>query len=453
MAARHSLAWLVIANSVGVLLATLLLVPGLNRWLEPLTYGRWMPVHLNFQLYGWCSLPSVAWLIRVYQAGREPASRWSRGALWAWSVALGIGGISWLNGGSSGKLFLDWQGYARVLFPLASFALWLLLARGLFCGWRRAESGSGRAIAAKLIGLGFLLLVPFALYGSASPDVYPSVNPDSGGPTGTSLLESSLGIILILLLLPFGFGKAKQARRIPVLLSWSWFVVGLALSAALGHGNRSHRDAGQILAVGSLLPWVFLLPMYYHSFPGPAKIQRWRYACLAWWGLLLLSAFLVFLPGALDRFKFTDALVGHSHMAMAGFISSLNIVILASLLEPSGVFDSTWAFGLWQGGTLGYVLVMAVAGWCESIHPAFTIVPGALRNWLYLLRLICGGLMFAASVHWLTRSLRETESPLLPRSRRPSQTRGQRPDSTREDRAAGFPARGSGRPIPEELVT
>ena len=40
----HGVAWLLIANLVGLLLATLLLFPGLNHWLGELTYGRWMPV-------------------------------------------------------------------------------------------------------------------------------------------------------------------------------------------------------------------------------------------------------------------------------------------------------------------------------------------------------------------------------------------------------------------------
>ena len=59
-AVRHALAWLVFGNAVGLYLAILLLRPDwqLAGW----TYGRWVPVHLNSQLYGWTSLPLVAWL-------------------------------------------------------------------------------------------------------------------------------------------------------------------------------------------------------------------------------------------------------------------------------------------------------------------------------------------------------------------------------------------------------
>src|ERR1035441_11035060 len=61
----HSLFWLVFSNAVGVLIATLLLVPSLNSVLGEWTYGRWLPFHLNLELYGWCSLPLVAFLFKV----------------------------------------------------------------------------------------------------------------------------------------------------------------------------------------------------------------------------------------------------------------------------------------------------------------------------------------------------------------------------------------------------
>ncbi len=63
---RHNLGWLVAANLVGLLLAVLLLWPGLNDLLAPLTYGRWVPLHLDWQLYDWCSLPLVGVRFHYY---------------------------------------------------------------------------------------------------------------------------------------------------------------------------------------------------------------------------------------------------------------------------------------------------------------------------------------------------------------------------------------------------
>ena len=77
---------------------------------------------MNLELYGWTSLPLVGFLFRVYRADRGQVASWCRPILWAWSTALG-----WLSGHSSGKLFLDWSGYARTQFPVTLMALWLLL--------------------------------------------------------------------------------------------------------------------------------------------------------------------------------------------------------------------------------------------------------------------------------------------------------------------------------------
>ena len=170
-----------------------------------------MPVHINLQLYGWCSLPLVALLMKVYQVDLEPAARWSRAAFWTWSAALTVGSLSWLTGHSSGKLFLDWTGYARALFPTAIAFVWLLLAWSLRCHWTGTENLPRLVRMIKTTGLALLFLVPLVLYWSADPRVYPPVNPATGGPTGASQLESTLAIVAILLMLPFAISHRKPA--------------------------------------------------------------------------------------------------------------------------------------------------------------------------------------------------------------------------------------------------
>ena len=60
----HALGWLVAANAIGVLMAALLLWPALGDLLVPLSYGRWMALHLDWQLYGWCSVPIIGVLLQ-----------------------------------------------------------------------------------------------------------------------------------------------------------------------------------------------------------------------------------------------------------------------------------------------------------------------------------------------------------------------------------------------------
>ena len=77
-AARHALGWLLFGNLAGLWLSVLLLWPdlGAGEW----TYGRWVPVHLNVQLYGWTSLPLVAWLMAIYQVDASRVRRWGAAA-------------------------------------------------------------------------------------------------------------------------------------------------------------------------------------------------------------------------------------------------------------------------------------------------------------------------------------------------------------------------------------
>ena len=376
----------------------LLLFPSLNRFLGEWTYGRWMPVHMNLQLYGWCSLPLVTFLFKVYGADREPAARWGRSVLWVWSCALGVGALSWLSGHTSGKLFLDWTGYSRVLFPLALLTLWCVLAFSQM----NAPGVAGKAGIAKLIGLALLLAVPVLIFIAASPTLYPPINPDTGGPTGASQLESTLVIIAILLLLPFGLTQRNARSSLPMTVAWSAFAAEFLLCFALGRTDVSHHRPIQWISLGSLLVWLPLMPAYYGSFVWHRNTRRWRIAFLCWWSVLIPTGWCLFLPGVLDRFKFTDGLVGHSLLAMAGFTSSLLIFVMVQLLGEDGwIFDRPWSFYLWHSSVFAYVVLMLSAGWREGADPAFTMVPGTLRNAAYGLRLLLGISLLAASADWL----------------------------------------------------
>ena len=128
--ARHALFWLMGANAVGLLLSLLLLWPEFGDLLLPFTYGRWMPVHANAQLYGWCSLPLIGLLHAWY---RPPVSHSGldtafRVATAGWSASLALGVCSWLMGSNSGKLFVEWHGLARGALPVAMAGLWSVLA-------------------------------------------------------------------------------------------------------------------------------------------------------------------------------------------------------------------------------------------------------------------------------------------------------------------------------------
>lgn len=397
----HSLVWLAFGNAIGVMIAILLLWPGLNPWLGEWTYGRWMMVHMDVLLYGWCSLPMIGFLFKAYGTDRGPVAVWCRPVLWLWSAALVAGSISWLSGKSSGKLFLDWSGFARVLFPLAMAALWILLAFPFVR--RRAEISSAVKRLALIAGLLILAAIPFAIYFASSPNVYPAVNPDTGGPTGASQLESSLAIVLILLVVPFGITRRAEQRTRIVAISWIVFFTESALCLALGRGDLSHHHPAQFLSLASLLVWIPLIPAYYAAFRWIPESRPWRIAMYWWWSGLVVSGWILFLPGILDRIKFTDVLVGHSLIAVAGFLTALLIVVMMQLIgaEDSWIFTRRWSFHAWNQGVLAYVVIISIAGGIETANPAFTIAPGPARDVLYFVRLLTGIAMLAGSLEWL----------------------------------------------------
>jgi cytochrome c oxidase cbb3-type subunit 1 len=401
-AAWHALFWLAFANSIGVLLAILLLFPAFNQLLGEWTYGRWIMTHMNLELYGWTSLPLAGFLFKVYGADRGPLANWCRPVLWVWSAALAVGAYSWLSGHSSGKLFLDWSGYARIFFPLAMIALWLLLAVAFVREWKTAAHATIATRSAKFLGLVLLLVVPVLMYAASSPNYYPAINPDTGGPTGASQLESSLIIVAILLMLPFGLTGRKKGDSRMIAIAWAVMAAEFILCFALGRADISHHRPAQFISLGSLLAWIPLTPAYYAAFEWNANTRRWRIAFLCWWSALVLTGWVLFLPGILDHFKFTDGLVGHSLLAMAGFTSSLLIFVLVQLLGEDGwIFNRTRSFYGWNIAVLAYVVLMTAAGWREGFDSTFTIMPGAARNSIYILRLVVGVVMLASSVDWL----------------------------------------------------
>jgi cytochrome c oxidase cbb3-type subunit 1 len=289
-----------------------------------------------------------------------------------------------------------------VFFSLAILFLWMVLAAGYKQAWREFENRSPLIRTAKLLGLSVLLLVPVVIYLASDPATYPAINPDTGGPTGASQLESTLVIVLILFLLPYGLTHRKTTGRNWIVGAWGVFAIEAVLCLSLGKADVSHHLPVQFIGLGSLLTWVVLVPPYFSAFEWPTSTRLWRIAVLGYWALLVPTGWAFFLPGILDRLKFTDALVGHSILAMAGFVSSLLILILAVLLDEDGnVFNARLPMIAWHGGTLAYVILFFFTGWKEGGDPAFTIVPGTARNIIYIVRLMLGIAMTSASGYWL----------------------------------------------------
>ncbi len=459
LAARFSLGWLVAANLVGVLLAVLLLWPDLGDTLAPLTYGRWMPVHHNAQLYGWCALPLVGLLLRAFLVPGRAGERHALLAFAAWSTALGFGAYSWLRGEASGKLFLDWTGTARIAFPVALCVLWAVLAHHAFArlaagaaassGFGVSDSGrpNGRAgftpaISAHALLAGpkpvpppeapaaephsairaprlpdllrfglvaALLLVPLVMHYAAGPRTFPPVNPDSGGATGVSLYGSTLGLVVVYAAVPWMVALPLRAGRRRSRLTWVGLGAAFAVFGFVNHGHGSHHDRDQIVTLALLFLAPPLLARDWRRFAWKPAARGWLVAALVWGALLVVDGWVTFLPGFSERLKFTNALVAHSHLAMAGLITSLNMVFLLHLGDSPRVVAALGArapFWCWQLAAALHIAVLLALGWFEGAAPWLVHGGGDTVRLAYAARLAAGAAMTVASLWWLTASLR-----------------------------------------------
>lgn len=397
-AVTHALAWLVVGNSVGLFLSILLLFPNLT--LGELTYGRWVPIHLNAQLYGWTALPLIAWLFSVYEIHNSKSATWGNPAVWAWSGALLIGCLSWLSGTGSGKIFLDWRHGALWVFVAAMVILWLVLA----AGWRSSASRwnpSRKWLSGiTIIGLAF---VPVSMILAASPAVYPPVDHSTGGPTGSSLLGSTLIVIAMMLLLPRIAGLPTEQRSSR--LTWIFFgFCGVTFFVMEAIGG-THFDSWQIGAMLCLVPWAWLIPNHWKKFKWPEGTIAWRFAAIGWWGILVISGVTMFLPGLLDHLKFTQGLVAHSHLAMAGFTTSFCALLIVAVSQKK--LGGKFTILLWNASALGMILVLAWMGWREGNEYSWMVSNPAWRQLGFFLRSIFGAIMLTTSFCWFTQWIRK----------------------------------------------
>lgn len=406
----HALAWLVAGCAVGLLLAALLAAPQGNALLAPLTYGRWAPVHLDLLLYGWSALPLVGLLLQLYLPGRTGIGA-GRLALAAWSGALGAGALALLAGGSSGKLFLDWRGPVKILWLAALTLLWCLLAGGfgralaarrqLAAVERTAYSRARLSVQAVLLLL--LAAGPWALAQALEPRNYPPIDPSTGGPTGTDLAASTLAILPLFLALPALLGLERNPGAPRPRFLWALFALHAALLPFFGLGDQSHRSPLQIAAIASVLIWPLPLARHLLGHEWPAGSARWLTALGTWGALLATSAAVTYLPGVLDAVKFTHALVGHAHLAMAGFVSSLAALTLHVLLRDSNTrttFARPRPFFLWQGGTALHIVAMVTLGLLEAGDAGLLLRPDVRVSALFALRGAAGLAMYLAATAW-----------------------------------------------------
>ena len=392
---QHSLFWWMLGNLVGVLLSLLVVLPELNQFIAPVTYGRLIPLHLNFHLYGWSALPMIALLYLWYQ----PTKNLSLASIWLWSVSLAVGGLSWCLGSSSGKLFLEWQGFSKNLFIINLIFLWLVLVIGYLKQKKKIELIE----FVKIFFLVCLGLIPFVMNFALRQDVFPPINTQSSGATGASLLISSLGVVGVFLLAPLVLMIQTQKKYLRYFIFLALHILCWLLF--LSHGHSSQYDLSQVVGLSSMLIWIPLLILYFRKFDWPKS--PWLISFALWGSLLVIDAAITFLPGVLELAKFTNLLVAHVHIAMAGMTTSFAMIVLLCLNSNAGFLNNKYYFNLWNLGLLVHLLSLFVIGFNEAGDSYYLF--SANSSLMLAIRMFSGVLMFIASLRMFFWSLKENE--------------------------------------------
>jgi cytochrome c oxidase cbb3-type subunit 1 len=326
-----------------------------------------------------------------------------------WSISLFVGGISFLLGNSSGKLFLVWSAYAKYLFVLNLLFLWTSLFI-IFYGQVKFRE-QNKEIIPFVLNKGLLLLglltVPFAFLYVLRPNILPSINTESSGATGVSLLLSSLAVVAIFIYSPLVLLETKLGASTLLKLTIA-LVLHIVVSLFLNLGNSSHYDLDQILGLTSILIWLPILIYYYKNLSWDKELSLWLKSFLCWGAFLVVTAVLMFQPGILDKVKFTNIIVAHVHIAMAGMITSFLMIVLHTLI-PKGfgnfLIDKK-IFILWQAGLSLKIISLLLLGIIEIRHFGIGYQSGYF-NLVEVVR-ICGGLLMTFASHkWLNNIFKE----------------------------------------------
>jgi cytochrome c oxidase cbb3-type subunit 1 len=203
-------------------------------------------------------------------------------------------------------------------------------------------------------------------------------------------------VVSLMMLLPragVAVGRGRAGWGVWTYLANCWLVFG----AAEWIGG-THFQFYEIAALALLVPWAVIIPWDWAGFEWPAGSGVWRGALFGWWALLVLTGVAMFLPGLLDRIKFTQALVAHSHLAMAGFTTSFcGLLAVALGCRLAGGWRVA---AVWHGAVLAMTLVLALMGLAEGGGYAWMLETPWWRAAGLGLRACCGAVMLGVSALW-----------------------------------------------------
>lgn len=369
--------WLFIGTAYGLIAAIKLYWP--EAFESPyLSFGRIRPVHTNIVLYGWSSMALTGLALYVItRTSKTPLYRIgaAKTGLVLWNIALILTLITLSMGISRGP-----QEYREALTPIMA-----IYAIGLLCNLYTAyNTVAKRAVAEIYVSNWYILgafcwlaiivviaYTPFYQSGMGNIVIQGYFMHNSVGMWFTPLV---LGITYYAL--PRILGKPIYSYALGALAFWTAILFYTLIGAhhfVFSPVSWWLQTTAILFSVGMMIPvWAGFMNFFLTAKNSWHKVRR-SYAAIfllvGIWGYALASS-----QGTIEAFRsvniywhFTNFTVGHSHLAMYGFVAFGIWGAIYGLLPPlmgRGPSEIAMKLHFWLtflGGSL-YVIAISIAG-------------------------------------------------------------------------------------------
>lgn len=408
--------WLVVGTVYGLIAAIKLYWPEAME-IPILSFGRIRPIHTNIVMFGWSSMALMGLaLFVISRTSKRPLYRpkVARIGLWAWNLALLLAVITLSAGISRGP-----QEYREIVWPIMA-----IYAAGLLCNFYTGYGTVARreipevyvsnwyilgafCWCAILIAIAYL---PFYQHGMGNIVIQGYFMHNAVGMWFTPLV---LGVTYYAL--PRMLGKPIYSYALGALGFWTAILFYTLIGAH--HFIFSPvawwvQTVAILFSVGMMVPVWSGFGNFFLTARGSWRKVRNDYALIfllvGIWGYALASS-----QGTIEAFRsanvywhFTNFTVGHSHLAMYGFVAFCiwgAIYGLVPRITQRGPRQSAIALHFWLaflGGSL-YVVAISIAGILQGAswvagESFIASVDAAAPLWMW--RTIGGFMMVAGHV-------------------------------------------------------
>lgn len=369
--------WLVVGTIYGLIAALKLYWPEAMEW-PVLSFGRIRPIHTNIVMFGWSSMALTG--IALYVVSRTSRTalyrpQFARVGLWLWNVSMVLTVITLSVGMTQGP-----QEYREILTPIIA-----LYAVGLLCNFYSAYQTIAKRDVPEVYVSNWYIMGAFCWLAIIVIIAYLPFYQDGMGniviqgyymhnAVGMWFTPMSLGITYYAL--PRMLGKPIYSYALGALAFWTSILFYTLIGAH--HFIFSPvawwiQTTAILFSVGMMVPvWAGFGNFFLTARGSWSKVRR-NYSVIfllvGIWGYALSSS-----QGTIEAFRsaniywhFTNFTVGHSHLAMYGFVAFCIwgfVYGLVPKITGRGPSEAAIGFHFWLaflGGSL-YVVSISIAG-------------------------------------------------------------------------------------------